>query len=190
MVSMDDIEGAARREGGVRPTSMEACGPPIQLEPVDLSLKRPPTPRRRRNTSSANPPPTKLVKEIQPTSTQLLYEASHPVPKIKEGPDLRSARKPKQQSHKMKPVEPPTPPPLPPYLPLPYQLPKTDELKNFLFNTALQNALTGSLAQVPRKCKEEDNQRRRLHKCDVAGCVKVYTKSSHLKAHKRTHTDV
>uniref|UniRef100_A0A8C9NTS2 C2H2-type domain-containing protein n=1 Tax=Serinus canaria TaxID=9135 RepID=A0A8C9NTS2_SERCA len=42
-------------------------------------------------------------------------------------------------------------------------------------------------ARGPR-ADSPDLKKRRIHQCDFEGCNKVYTKSSHLKAHRRIHT--
>ncbi|KAI4897392.1 hypothetical protein NFI96_012246, partial [Prochilodus magdalenae] len=48
---------------------------------------------------------------------------------------------------------------------------------------------THSVIVHARKVESPDPlKKRRIHRCDFGGCNKVYTKSSHLKAHRRTHT--
>nr|XP_020832293.1 Krueppel-like factor 5 isoform X2 [Phascolarctos cinereus] len=44
------------------------------------------------------------------------------------------------------------------------------------------------ILQAARFIPSPELDKRRAHRCDYPGCIKVYTKSSHLKAHQRTHT--
>lgn len=60
---------------------------------------------------------------------------------------------------------------------------------SFCFRGNNPSVIVHSGTQHPLPAESPDTlKKRRIHRCDFSGCNKVYTKSSHLKAHRRTHT--
>ncbi|XP_066903256.1 Krueppel-like factor 2 [Halyomorpha halys] len=160
---MDEACSVGKRWGSggtgdmdLHPATREASGPPVQLEPVDLSMKS-----CLQNSRLSLSPPVNS------------YRASRKSGPLGFGPPCPSLT-----------------------AGLPIFIPYCFRDSTGSVDTWPESAGKGSpTTPISLHWKKESNgeyadslRRRKVHRCDVPGCDKVYTKSSHLKAHKRTHT--
>ncbi|XP_035432249.1 dendritic arbor reduction protein 1 isoform X1 [Spodoptera frugiperda] len=185
---------------------LEECTTPL-LSPLEIKTERlcaPPTyahpqppqhqPPHQPNTSFAKYPPSRLVymspltppssEQGSPGNTMQGAGRRTPPPPYHPPPLLRAPHVPPhpgphQHHHAqfvpMQPMAPvqvaPQPPPPP------------------VHHAPLQHARLAPPHHVKyNRRNNPELEKRRVHHCDFIGCTKVYTKSSHLKAHQRIHT--
>lgn len=177
----------ANRDGTCSPANLAGCpatsGPPVSR---NLLARQPPSPRANMQANVTGP--------VENVLRSLKFKMSLRKEEIivnNKNTDRESCQQPQQQQQQQLQLQLPRLQPLAPkptlvvagLLGSPLVLPRTPLL---LVASAAPTTMTTATTTTTSTSATET--RRRVYECEYSGCGKNYFKSSHLKAHMRTHT--